>query len=322
MAETGEQRGTEAGQGSTAAPGAAAGDRRAWAALPAPLRWIAIGLVALFLWYGVLGAFMAGIRTDVALRPSREMLPTDGSVTVGMLGALLEAQVDGPGAFAANDPFFYPTGFARKTAAFETRVIDGVRSTAQALATRHPSKDLDTAVGELSVPANQWWISLRWPFFAFPAERHYQAAIAALGAFNRDLAGGEGSVSRKGEALPAGRLGEGSRAALEALERQLADEAERGDRVLRGLDRSSAGVQLARARGTAYVAAMVLRGLQEDNGAAIRQSGMAARWGEARDALDEAAAYSPLFVQSSDLRSIGYSLLIANNALHAILAGD
>lgn len=289
-----------------------------WRSLPQPVQWVLLGLGFLFVWYAVLGTLLAGIKVDTSLRANRELLPAGGSVAVGMLGTIVESQIEGRSAFAANDPFFYPTAFARRTSAFQSQIIATSLAVSETLAISHSSPDLDVAVRALSVSPQQWWVSAHWPFLTLPAERHYQVAIGALGTFNHHLAANRASQTP----VRAGELGDGSRAVLQALQRQLSAEAEEGDRILRGLEKRSPAIQLARARGTAYAAAMVLRGVQEDNADAVRASGQAIRWGEARDALDQAAAYDPLFASGRELRTIGYSLLIANNAIRVILSGE
>lgn len=289
-----------------------------WRGLPRPVQWLLAGVAFLFVWYVVLGTLLVGIKVDTSLRANRELLPAGGSVAVGMLGTIVESQIEGRSAFAANDPFFYPTAFARRTSAFQTQIISMSRAISETLAVSYSSPDLDMAVQALSVPPQQWWVSGSWPFLNLPAERHYQAAVAALGTFNHHLASNRAAQP---PSLP-GALDEGSRAILQAVHQQLSEEAEQGDRILRGLEKRSVSTQLARARGTAYAATMILRGVQEDNADMVRASGQAVRWGEARDALDQAATHDPLVASNRELRTIGYSLLIANNAIRAILSGE
>ena len=276
----------------------------------------------LLLWYGLIGTLRGGVHPDLTLRPSAAQLPAGGSVTAAMAARLIEHEVD-EGAFTPNDPFFFPTGFARRTPAYQTRIVQTVHAAVDALAreTRPPNlaADLKVAAAELAIPADQWWLRAAWPPIGASAERHYRRAAAALVAHNRLLAEGRAVPS---SSPPGARMDAASAAALASLATAIEAQAAQGDRILRGTDAGNPSVQLAAARGTAFAAALLMRGLRDDNAAAIRLSGRAARWGEALDALDAATNVSPIVTRNGDLVTIGYSLLIAANAMRDILDGS
>jgi hypothetical protein len=291
----------------------------ALARIPPPARLFLVMLGLLFLWYGVIGSMRAGIETNVALRPGPELLPPGGSVTAAMAARLLQDQV-AERAFTPNDPLFYPTGLAQRTPAFQTSLIETISGAVIALAGPSEGTPLADAAEALRTPPTLWWLSAEWPPLGRPAERHYARATDALAAHNLALASRPQPAPV--QALARGRLDPASQQALAALLEAVEAQAGQGNRVLRGTDAGSHAVELASARGTAFAAAMLMRGLRDDNSAAIRTSGRAARWGEALDALDAAARIDPVFTRSDDLVKVGYSLLLAGNAMRAILEGQ
>lgn len=286
--------------------------------LPGPLRWLLAAAVAIGFWYGVVGTWLAGVETDLSLRPSAEQLPPGGSVTLGMIAALLQQQVEGR-AFTPNDPFFYPTGFTRRTPAFQTSVVETLAASVDAMASGGGSDTMAKAAGELGVPPSLWWIRAGWPPVGRSAEQHFRSGRLAIEETNRNLAErqyGRGAFV----ATPADRD-----RMLKALLAGIEAETARGDKLIRNpgtTNVADVSVQIARARGTAYASAIVLRGVSEDNSAAIRASGRAARWGEALDALDSVAKFDPLVPRGEHLVRTGYSLLMAGNAIRAILEGQ
>jgi len=281
-------------------------------------RWAKILLAVLLLlivWYGVIGTMRSGIRPDLSLRPSEVQLPVGGSVTAAMAARIIEHEVD-ERAFTPNDPFFFPTGFARRTPAYQARLIGTVAVAVSGLSERTEGAELRRAANSLATPPEKWWLRSTWPPIGPSAERQYRRAAEALIAHNEAL-----GASRRGDPNSSvhSRMDPASVAALSVLADAVEAEAARGDRMLRNPSSGSISVQLAGARGTATAAALMMRGLRDDNAAAIRISGKAARWGEALDALDTAASVSPLVTREADLVTIGYSLLIAGNAMRDIL---
>ncbi len=288
--------------------------RRGLSRWPRSVRWALLAGGILGLWYGALGTWRAGVEVDLSLRPTAEQLPPGGSVTLGMVARLIAQQVD-ERAFTPNDPFFYPTGLTRRTPAFQAAVVETLSASVNAMAAVGGSDGLTTAAEELAVSPQLWWVRVGWPPVGRPAERHYRAAQRALEEANGNLAerqfehGSFAASRRERDAL------------LLALLKAIEAEAARGDQLIRDPRAAAVPVQIARARGTAYAAGMVLRGLSEDNAGEIRTSGRAARWGEARDALDNVARLDPLVPREEHLVRAGYSLLMAGNAVRAILEG-
>jgi hypothetical protein len=288
------------------------------ARIPPPLRLLALMLALLGVWYGVIGTIRAGIEVDLATRPERLDLPPGGSVTAGMAARLLTQQV-AERAFTPNDPIFFPTGLARRTPAFQESLVRTLGDAVDAMAADTRSPSLVAAASALRTDPTLGWFRAEFPPIGRAAERHLLEGRSELRAYNADLAG-----LRTKAAAPARpqRLSGHGAAVLAALLESIEAEAERGDRLIRDPSGDSASVQIARARGTAYAATLLLRGLREDEAAAIRLSGRAGRWSEAQDALDRAAQIDPLFARESDLVGSGYALLVAANSLRAILAGQ
>lgn len=278
------------------------------AALP---RWARIGLVALailIIWYGVIGGLRAGIHAEPASRPGADLLPPGGAETLAMAALLIRQQVDDR-AFTPNDPFFYPTAFARRTPAFQSRLVETVSEGVAALAASGGQPLVARAAGSLATPADQWLVGAGFPFVSLPAEVHYRRAVAALAEQNRAIA-----------ATPSARREVPGSALVAALVVRLEAEAQAIADHRRGRARESDGVRLAATRGTALAAAMLLRGVREDGAESIRVSGRAARWAEAIDALDAIARLDPILVRDSHLVKAGYELLLASRALRDIVA--
>lgn len=294
------------------------GGRSLLSRIPPPLRLFLAVLALLALWYGVIGTWRAGIEVDLSTRPERVDLPPGGSVTAGMVARLLTQQV-ADRAFTPNDPIFYPTGLARRTPAFQEALVHTLSGAVSAMAADSRSPRLTAAAEVLETDPTLWWIRADMPPIGRAAERHFLDGRAELRAYNVERAAARAGA---GGTSGARRISSGSAAVLGALLTAIEAEAERGDRLIRDPGSGSAAVQLARARGTAYAATLVLRGLREDEAAAIRLSGRAGRWAETQDALDRAATIDPLFAGESDLVGSGYALLVAASGLRSILAGQ
>lgn len=288
------------------------------ARVPAPLRLLLLVLGLLALWYGVIGTIRAGIEVDLATRPQRADLPPGGSVTAAMAARLISQQV-ADRAFTPNDPIFYPTGLARRTPAFQEAAVRTLGSAIGAMAAESRAPRLSAAAEALATDPTLWWIRAQMPPFGRAAERHFLDGRAELRAHNAEIAAARAGTP--GPVRPRG-LSRQASAVLGALLEAIEAEAERGDRLIRDRASGPVAVQIARARGTAYAATLLLRGLREDEAAAIRLSGRAGRWSEAQDSLDRAAMIDPLFAGEDDLVASGYALLVAANSLRAILAGQ
>jgi hypothetical protein len=276
-------------------------------------RWARLSLAAcaaLLVWYGVIGGIRAGIHAEPASRPGPTLLPPGGAETVAMAALLVEQQIHDR-AFTPNDPFFYPTGFTRRTPAFQARVVEAVADAVSTLASDGRSPLLTSAAQSLATPADQWLLGRRFPFVARPAEVHYRRAVEALVRHNSEIA----ATSSARRQLASAALTAMLVSLLEAEAQAIADH--RRDR-----SRERDSTRLAGARGTALAATMLLRGVREDGAESIRVSGRAARWAEAIDALDSVARLDPLIVRDSHLVEAGYSLLLASRALRDILAAD
>jgi len=296
----------------------AAGTVGLMARIPRPLRLLLLMLALLGIWYGVIGTIRAGIEVDLVTRPQQADLPPGGSVTTGMAARLLTQQV-ADRAFTPNDPIFYPTGLARRTPAFQEALVRTLGKTVGAMAGDGRSRHLTAAAAALGTDPTLWWVRADMPPIGRAAERHLLDGRDELRAYNIELAGQRTGAAALSGPQPMSRKGSD---VLGALLEEIEAEAERGDRLVRDPSAGSAAIQIARARGTAYAATLLLRGLREDEAAAIRLSGRAGRWTEAQDALDRAAMLDPLFPGESDLVGSGYALLVAANAIRAILAGQ
>ncbi len=312
-----------ASQAGSAAPGQAPGQRPEsasirpslalrWRRLYTPVRLALVVLALAVLWWGVIGSLQAGIEVDDTLRPSAVQLPAGGSVAVANATRLLERQVTEL-TFTPDDPAFFPTGFARRTAAFQSQLVLTVRGVIDGLASDRKSQPLQAAAALLHTPPDVWWVRLAMPPVGRPAERVYAEAIGKLEDHNR-------LVATEGRIVPT-RLSVAERLALANLMRDAEGQAQRIDMVMREGNRQQQVQALAAARGTAFAAMLLMRGMRDDNFDIVRASGQAAQWMEAIDRFHETAVIDPLFVADRHLLRAGYSLMIAGRAIRIIL-GD
>lgn len=281
--------------------------------LPAPVRWGLLVIGVLFLWYGVIGGFRAGITPDPALRAGNVARPAGGSAAIALAARLIEREV-ADRAFTPNDSLLHPTAFARQTAAHQRAVVETVAALLPVLpavaSATHPERAalFAAASRELAVPAERAWLALAWPPVRLPAERRYLRAVDLL----REANAAPSAPSAAHDAA----LGP----ALIAIAGVAAEAAGQGDALLRSGDGSAARA-LARQRGVAVAAGLLLRGLREDHAAAIRESGKAAGLALATDALDRAADVDSRFAARSGVVESGFALLTAARALEDAARG-
>lgn len=281
-------------------------------------RWvwaIVAAAILLFIWYGVIGAMQARIAPDPALRPTAAQLPSGGSVAVGFSARLVDVEVNDR-SFTPNNPFYFPTGFAKRAPAYQVAVTATVAAFVDALSMKPDSPALAEAAALLQTSPTQRWWQLGWPPVQPSAERTYRAAVDAMVRHNQDQSARYALIPSTGSTE---RLPPHARAGLAALADSLEAQAMRGDAVLAGRSDRAVGVEFSAARGTAHASAMLIRGLRDDHAAAIRLSGRAAYWGETLDHLDRAAVASPLFISQNDLTVAGYQMLMASSAIRRIL---
>ena len=216
-------------------------------------------------------------------------------------------------AFTPNDPSFYPTGLATRTPAFQAELVRTIAGFTEALAASGESPELRQAADLLATPPDHWWLRAAMPPIGRPAERVYGDAIDELVAYNHARSEADNRQANE-VSLP-----DPARAALGSLLEQVEAQAAGIDAVLRDGRRTDRAEQLSSARGAAFAAALLMRGLRDDHLSAIRLSGRAARWGEAIDQLGAAANVDSTLSREQDLVRAGYSLLMAGNAMRAIL---
>ncbi len=279
--------------------------------LPKPVLWGLAALLALFVWYALIGGLRAGIDPDAALRAGDVARPAGGSAAVAFAARLVEREVVDR-AFTPNDGLLHPTAFAWRTAAYQRAVVETVAALLPVLpavaGARDPAQGarFADAARELAVPADRATLALAWPPVRAPAERRYRAAVRLL---------------REANAIPAAATGGAAlAAALSAIADAAARAAGEGEAVLRSGE-GSAGRVLARQRGVATAAGVLLRGLREDHADTIRAAGKAASLALATDALDRAAEVDRRLAVRGGLVESGYALLTAARALDEAARG-
>ncbi len=281
--------------------------------LPAPVHWALAALAVLLFWYGVIGGLRAGIAPDPALRAGNVARPSGASAAVALAARLVEHEVD-ERAFTPNDSLLHPTAFADRTAAYQRAVTETVARLLPLLPAVAGSRDpavaalFADAATELAVPADRARFALAWPPVRAPAEARYRTAVSLLRRANAAVAG-----------QPPGTV-QALAPALSGLAAAIAEAADEGETALRDGTGSTARI-LARQRGVATAAGVLLRGLREDHAAEIRAAGRAASLAVATDALDRAADVDPPVVRRRDLVESGYALLTSARALEEAARG-
>lgn len=281
------------------------------ARLPRGTAAIVAALIAagLLLYYGLGGWLASRTDADTALRPRAELLPPGGSVAAAMAGALVERELNR--GWTPNDSLLSRTAFLRDMPAYQTALQSMV---ARFVAADSFGGEPNPAAEPLAVPPDRWWLQAGWPPVSGGAEASYRDAIDELAAHNARLKAGTAALDRSPAHVAA---------LLDALAAGLDAEAGVTDRAVRGRPAPGdpgAGVQFFANRGSAYAAAMLLRGMRDDHAALIRAAQLGAPWNAAIEALDEAATLNPWQVGSDDLTRQGYDLLVARGLVRDMAA--
>jgi hypothetical protein len=282
------------------------------AALP---RWILaiLGLIVLgILYWGVLGWILSDTSADLSVRPDASKLPPGGSVAVASAAMIMENAIEE--GWTPNDSILRPTAMLDDMPAFQRGQHAVVFAFARALSASATDDPLLADAAEaLSTPPDRGILHGDFPFVGGSAESRYGDAVAYLTEYNRALGSGE-------EVTPGPRR---LRALLAAIYRSLSAEAISVDRLVDG--RPDAGIDPAEryeeARGAAYAAALLMRGIREDFGTLIRGRQLGGAWEEATESLDAVATTDPFGIGRDDLVEQGYFLLRARDSLRAIAAG-
>ncbi len=280
-------------------------------------RW-ALALIVMLgfgiLYYGPLGWALADTETDLTLRPPVEALPPGGSVTAATAATLMLNELD-RGGWSPNDTIFKPTAFNSTMPALQIGVQDIVSAATEAMATARPGEDeLVDAAEEFAIDPTRRTMRGSFPFFGASAGSRYRAGAEGLIALNDRMADGEldklnrGATGRLLVSAIGGRLAESTRA-LDLLVRAESP-----------LDEDPA-VRHARIRGQAYAATMLLRGVQADFDALLRDRQLGSAMVEAIEALDVVAGEDPYFVDDEDLTRQAYFLRTAVGALSRMRTG-
>jgi hypothetical protein len=279
-------------------------------------RWLKIlgGLVLLAVgYYGIGGAILSDTSADTTLRPTADLLPPGGSVTVATAAMLIDDAINNRG-WTPNNGLLAPTATLDEMPAFQRGQQAVIAAYAGALSTA-TGGDPDTAEAAeaLATDPGRSWIHADFPFFGGSAEARYSAAVGALARYNRAL-GDSGAAPAEAAQL---------RLLLVAIDRAIANKVAIVDDEVKG--RAPPGENRAakfhQVRGAAYAAAMLLRGLVEDFGPVIRDRKLGAALAAAIEDLDSIAASEPFSVGLEDLVGQGYRLLTARAALATVRSG-
>ena len=278
-------------------------------------RWAAVlvGLaVFALLYWGLLGWLLSDTSADLSLRPDPGTLPPGGSVTAAYAATLTLAELD-RGGWTPNDSVLAPTAALTEMPAFQTGVHSVLSAAVAALAEETGSDLLEAAAEDYAAPPTRGFFNGAFPFMGGSAGARYRDGAEALTAYNNALATSE--VLRPSSPADARALVRGIASALRPTMNEL-------DAVIRGEAQPVDADELhARARGQAYAAALLLRGVRSDFDSVLRERQLGSALAEAVEQLDRVAVDDPLMIGRDDLTSQGYFLRSAREALGRTFAG-
>jgi hypothetical protein len=275
-------------------------------------RWL-LGLAALILflifYWGILGWILEDTSTDLTLRPSVDALPPGGSVTVGSLAALTEAEL-GRAGWSPNNSWLRPTAFQTEMPALQRGIYPVLAGVATVLGSSGDEYLMDVA-DDFSVGPDRDWLHGDFPFIGGSTEGHMRDAAEALTRYNSRLS--EGDAERLTGANNARQL-------VTMIGGRLANDIRKFDAALRS-DAGIAAVDYQEVRGKAYAAAILLRGVQSDFEPVLRDRELTSVLVEAIETLDRVASEDPMFLTDADRTEQAYLVRSAVSSLSRIRAG-
>jgi Uncharacterized protein conserved in bacteria (DUF2333) len=278
-------------------PVAPQGSRRrfGWMLLPLGV------LLILPLYYGIGGALTHKIDEALDFRPSPADLPAGGSVTVGMVAAVMAREIDY--GWTPNDPWFYPTAWLDNMPAFQRGLVSGSRQVVLEMrdhvgrtrGSGQTDASLELAYSTLSYPPDYWWMGTQWPFLRASSETSYREAIDALRTYNDRLSRKDALFERRSDSLYAAldRVALGLGAASATLDKQVSTHS-------KGWFDSKADDRFYEVKGQAYASYLILAGLREDYAVLLRQRELQNIWAEMMRSLQELIAIDPLYVSNGE----------------------
>ncbi|MFM8991100.1 MAG: DUF2333 family protein [Alphaproteobacteria bacterium] len=252
-----------------------------------------------------------------------------GSRAVAMVAALVARETDEK-RWVANDPWFMPGHWLDNMPNFQQGMFAALaRVTAElrdqlgrARGTSQDDGDLREAAGLLQFPGDKWVIDLAtspWP--QAPSEAQYRRARQALLAYNRRLAAGQAVFARRADNLIA---------TLDRIALDLGSSAAALDqRIGHGVLDMRADDLFFSVKGQAHGYALVLRELEKDFAAVVRERDVGTLWRSMLASLAHAASMDPLVVVNaapdgtlfpSHLAAQGFYLLRARVQMREIAA--
>ncbi len=288
-----------------------------WARLVHLPRWIHLILgfvVFALLYWGMLGTILSDIKADLTLRPDAELLPVGGSVAVGTAAMLIDRAVNDKG-WTPNNGFWRPTALLEDMPAFQRGQRDVILTFVAAMAKGGEGDPLLAEARDgLSTPPDRSWLHGEFPFIGGSAESRYNDAVDALKDYNLALA--DDGLERPLRGAELQRL-------IAAIDQSLSTEALAVDRMVDEKAPPEEGVdaKFQEARGAAYAATMLLRGLRDDYGEMLTARGLGSTFAEATETLDMLAKTDPFSIGREELVEQGYFLLRARASLRTIASG-
>ncbi|MGB7405646.1 MAG: hypothetical protein WA906_08155 [Pacificimonas sp.] len=279
-------------------------------------RWalaiLVLAALALIYW-GIGGAIMSDTDADLSQRPSAEMLPPGGSVTVATLSTSTLSELD-RGGWTPNATMLKPTGLLEEMPSFQRGVYALWAPTAGALAALSGGDELTEAAELLSTRPGRGFLHAEFPFIGGSAGSRYRDAVTALDAANAEFA----AVGDRPFATAAS-----ARALVGAIGGQLTSAVRTLDRRIMAADAEPTEDALSyqEIRGLAYASTLLLRGIQADHDDVLRQRELSPDMVEAIEAFDRVASTDPWSVDDGDRTEQAYILRAGVAALARLRSG-
>jgi len=273
------------------------------------LRRIMIGLgvvVLLVLIYYVGGAIWVHKIDDDPTFGAETVVPESASRAVAVAADLIDREVN-QNRWVANDPFFQPgylldnmpsyqTGIVGAVGRFTTELRDRV---ARVRGSGAVDSDLESAAGRINYPGNEWIFEWSGTPVQPSSESQYRRGLEDLRRYNERLAQGHAVYERRADNLMA------------TLDRISTDLGGDSAALTREVDEGTSNFLDFNAdnlfysvKGRLYAYYLILRELEKDFAAVIREKNLQASWAELLTSLRLGATLHPWLVSNGPLDSV------------------
>lgn len=262
--------------------------------------WARIALfvaLVLFVIYPFIAWLYSGIDDNPRFAASSQQWRPGMSHSVSAVAALVDREINHH-SWTPNDPWFWPTALLDNKPNYQAAVVaalarfttDLSERLGRANANAPVDPDLREASEALHYPADIWLWKPSISFWAGSSESRYQGGIDSLNAYNAHLAAGQATFTASADNL---------RQAVSRIADDLDISGVQIERHVR--NHSSLALDaddiFYTTKGKAYAYYIVLKEMQPDFEAVIRQRGLAKRWSDMLTSLRAVITLRPVIVR-------------------------